>query len=59
MQFDGSSSSSGSSVGVLLVSPEGENFPKAYKLSFEATNKTDEYESFLLGLKFANEKGIK
>lgn len=59
MQFDGSSSSSGSGAGVVLISPQGEKFPKAYKLTFDTTNNTVEYEALLLGLEFAKEKEIK
>lgn len=59
MQFDGSSSSSSSGAGVVLISPQGEKFPKAYKLAFDTTNNTAEYEALLLGLEFAKEKGIK
>ncbi|XP_059075436.1 uncharacterized protein LOC131875353 [Cryptomeria japonica] len=59
MQFDGSSSSFGSGVGVVLISPSDEKFPKAYKLEFDTTNNTIEYEALLLGLEFAKEKGIK
>ena len=59
MEFDGSSSSSGSGAGIVLLSPKGEKFPKAYKLAFETTNNTAEYEALLLGLEYAKEKGIK
>ena len=59
MEFDGNSSSSGSGAGIVLISPKGEKFPKAYKLAFETTNNTAEYEALLLGLEYAKEKGIK
>lgn len=59
MDFDGSSSSSGSGAGIVLISPQGDKFPKAYKLVFETTNNTAEYEALLLGLEYAREKGIK
>lgn len=59
MRFDGSSSSFGSSAEIVFISLKGEKFPKAYKLAFETTNNTAEYESLLLGLEYAREKGIK
>ena len=59
MKFDGSSSSSSSSARIVLISPKGEKFPKAYKLVFETTNNTTDYEALLLGLEYAREKGIK
>ena len=59
MEFDGSSSSSTSGARIVLISLKGEKFPKAYKLVFETTNNTIEYEALLLGLKYAREKGIK
>lgn len=43
---------------MVLISPSDEKFPKAYKLSFDTTNNTTEYEALLLGLEFAKEKGI-
>ena len=59
MDFDGSSSSFGSGAGIVLISPKGEKLSKAYKLAFETTNNTIEYEALLLGLEYEKEKGMK
>ena len=40
LEFDGSCCSSGSGVGVVLISPIGQTFPSSYKLVFENTNNT-------------------
>lgn len=43
---------------VVLISPSGEKFPFAYKLEFDNTNNTVEYEALLLGLIEAKGMGI-
>ncbi|KAH9322862.1 hypothetical protein KI387_017501, partial [Taxus chinensis] len=52
-------SSAGSGAGVLLVSPEGCLHPFSFKLQFENTNNTAEYEALILGLQVAKERGVK
>lgn len=59
MEFDGSCASAGSGAGVVLISPQGENFPFSFKLEFKNTNNTAEYEALLLGIEQAKKKGIK
>jgi ribonuclease HI len=39
----------------VLISPEHEVITMSYKLEFNTTNKTAEYEALLLGLKAAKE----
>ncbi|KAH9293376.1 hypothetical protein KI387_041423, partial [Taxus chinensis] len=46
-------------AGVVLISPSSEIFPSAYKLQFDNTNNTAEYEALLLGLELARQKGIR
>ncbi|KAH9328552.1 hypothetical protein KI387_000660 [Taxus chinensis] len=58
LEFDGSCSTTGSGAGVVLISPNSEIFPSAYKLQFDNTNNTAEYEALLLGLEMARQKGI-
>lgn len=59
LEFDGSCSSTGSRVGIVLVSPKGNLFPFSFKLQFNNTNNTAEYESLLLGMNVSQQKGIK
>ena len=59
LEFDGSCYSNGSRAGVLLISPNGQKFPSSYKLSFENTNNTSEYEALLLGMEEAKRRNIK
>jgi ribonuclease HI len=58
MFFDGASSSEGTGVGVVFVSPCQETISLSYKLEFEATNNVAEYEALVLGLRDAKEMGI-
>jgi hypothetical protein len=59
LEFDGSCSSSGSGAGIVLIPPEGEPEPLAFKLEFGNTNNTVEYEALLLGIVAAKERGVK
>ncbi|XP_059072874.1 uncharacterized protein LOC131873707 [Cryptomeria japonica] len=56
MEFDWSCSSSGLGVGVVLIPPHGKVIPYSFKLEFQNTNNTVEYEALLLGL--AEEKRL-
>lgn len=55
LYFDSSYSSHGSSIGVLLVTPQGDYIPKSLKLQFRYTNNITEYEALVVGLKIAIE----
>ncbi|KAH9303078.1 hypothetical protein KI387_014661, partial [Taxus chinensis] len=57
--FDGSCSSASSGAGVVFISPEGKLHPSSFKLQFENTNNTIEYEALFLSLNLAKEMGIK
>lgn len=51
--FDGSYTSHGLGAGILLVTPQGDYIPKAFKLQFPSTNSIAEYEALVAGLKIA------
>lgn len=59
MEFDGSCSSSRSGVGVVLIPSRGKVIPYSFKLEFQNTNNTAEYEALLLGLAEAKRLQIK
>ena len=59
MYFDGASNALGSSVGTILISPEGNHCPFIAKLSFDCTNNVVEYEACVMGLQAAIKKKIK
>ncbi|XP_073138654.1 uncharacterized protein [Henckelia pumila] len=54
---DGVSSSGGSGMGVILVSPTQEKIKIAVKLDFRASNNEAEYEAVVAGMKQAREVG--
>ena len=55
---DGASSRKGSGAGLVLISPEKEEYTYALRLNFEATNNGAEYEALLAGLRIAREMHI-
>ena len=59
LEFDRSCASSGSRAGVVLIPPEGEAEPLAFKLEFDNTNNTIECEALILGIVTAKERGVK
>ncbi|XP_073047725.1 uncharacterized protein [Primulina eburnea] len=54
---DGSSTNEGSGVGVLLISPKGDELKLAVRLDFRASNNEAEYEAVLAGLRAARQVG--
>ncbi|XP_073152794.1 uncharacterized protein [Henckelia pumila] len=56
---DGSSTSTGSGVGIVVESPQGDKFQYAIKFLFPATNSEAEYEAFIMGIKLALSVGAK
>ena len=58
MYFDGASTQSSASVGVVLISQSKENIHLSYKLDFKTMNNIAEYEALLLGVKATKEMGI-
>jgi ribonuclease HI len=59
MFSDGASSSIGAGARVVFKSPSQETISLSYKLEFEVTNNVVEYEALVLGLRAANEMGIR
>ena len=57
--FDGASSREGSGAGIVLISPTQQIVALSYKLQFQTTNNTAEYEALILGMKTAKDLGIK
>lgn len=45
-------------AGIVLVSPTGEVFSHSFKLYFQCTNNSAEYEAFLIGLSLAKQAGV-
>ncbi|XP_074577531.1 uncharacterized protein LOC141833939 [Curcuma longa] len=54
---DGAANKQGSGVGVVLVSPQGEEIRLAVRLGFRASNNEAEYEAVLMGLRAAKRVG--
>ncbi|PKI70864.1 hypothetical protein CRG98_008755 [Punica granatum] len=59
MYFNGAVNSTESSIGVVLISPEGRHFPVATKIDFPCTNNIAEYEACILGLQAAIDLKVK
>ncbi|PKI51374.1 hypothetical protein CRG98_028235 [Punica granatum] len=53
MYFDSVVNSIGSSIGAVLISPDGRYYPIAAKVDFPNTNNVAEYEACILGLQVA------
>jgi hypothetical protein len=56
--FDGSSRKQGAGTGVLLLTPDGEQFKYMVHLNFKATNNMEDYEALIFGLSTALSLGI-
>ncbi|XP_073064080.1 uncharacterized protein [Primulina eburnea] len=54
---DGSSTNEGSGVGVLLISPKGDELKLAVRIDFRASNNEAEYEAVLADLRAARQVG--
>ncbi|XP_071694993.1 uncharacterized protein [Rutidosis leptorrhynchoides] len=50
---DGASSEEGAGIGLLLISPNGEEITYAIRLKFAASNNEAEYEALIAGLRLA------
>jgi ribonuclease HI len=57
LYFDGAANAIGSGIGVVLVSPKGQQTPIAVKLGFDCTNNMTEYEACIVCLQAALEFG--
>ncbi|GJR21357.1 reverse transcriptase domain-containing protein [Tanacetum coccineum] len=56
---DGSSCIDGSEAGLILTNPEGVECTYAMRFRFEATNNEAEYEALIVGLRIAEQLGVK
>ena len=59
MYFDGSLKLDGGGVGVLFISPKGEQLKYVFQILFKVSNNEAEYEALLHGLRLAVSLGIK
>jgi len=59
MYFDGALNLDGAGVGVLFISPKGEQLKYVLQLLFKATNNSSEYEALIHGLRIAIMLGFK
>jgi ribonuclease HI len=59
LKFDGSSTSTSSGAGVVLIREDGETIAKSFKLDFFCFNNASEYEAYITGLAIAHGMGIK
>ncbi|XP_075483781.1 uncharacterized protein LOC142523932 [Primulina tabacum] len=59
IHVDGSSTSHGSGVGVLLESPQGDKLMYSIKFQFPASNNEAEYEALVAGIKLAMSAGAR
>ena len=59
MYFDGSLKLDGGTVGVLFISPKGEQLKYVFQILFKVFNNKAEYEALLHGLRLVVSLGIK
>ncbi|GKC05720.1 reverse transcriptase domain-containing protein [Tanacetum coccineum] len=56
---DGSSFTDGSGAGLILTNPKGMEFTYALRFRFDETNNEAEYEALIVGLRIAEQMGVK
>ncbi|KAL0439920.1 UNVERIFIED_CONTAM: hypothetical protein Slati_2475000 [Sesamum latifolium] len=59
LHVDSSSTAQGSSAGVVITTPQGEDLEFAIKFSFKASNNEAEYEALVIGMRMAHEAGAR
>ena len=63
LYFDGVANQSGFSIGILLISPQGDHIPRSIRLTLfyqhRLTNNIVEYESCITGLETALDLGVR
>ncbi|XP_021757444.1 uncharacterized protein LOC110722484 [Chenopodium quinoa] len=59
VSVDGSSASTGSGAGIIMISPEGDTFEYAIIFTFKASNNEAEYEAALAGVQLCLATGAK
>ncbi|KAL0386116.1 UNVERIFIED_CONTAM: Ribonuclease HI [Sesamum radiatum] len=59
LHVDGSSTTQGSSAGIVITSPQGEDLEFAIKFGVKASNNEAEYEALVIGMRMAHEAGAR
>ncbi|XP_027099188.1 uncharacterized protein [Coffea arabica] len=59
LYVDGASSKEGCGVGLLLISPTGEELPYALRFDFRTSNNESEYEALIAGMEIARKLGVR
>ena len=57
LYFDGAANRNRYGIGILLISPEQIHSPLSFRLQFDCTNNTAEYEACIVGLELALQRG--
>ena len=58
MYFDGAANRNGYRIEIHLIFPNQVHSPLSFRLQFDYTNNTAEYEACIVGLEIAHEKGV-
>ncbi|XP_052197247.1 uncharacterized protein LOC127804425 [Diospyros lotus] len=58
LAVDGSSTSCGGGAGLMIRSPDGQEWPYALNFEFRASNNEADYEALLAGLRLATQLGV-
>ncbi|KAL0406387.1 UNVERIFIED_CONTAM: hypothetical protein Slati_3952600 [Sesamum latifolium] len=59
LHVDGSSTTKGSSAGIVITTPQGEDLEFAIKFDFKASNNEAEYEVLVIDMRIAHEAGAR
>ncbi|KAL0458758.1 UNVERIFIED_CONTAM: hypothetical protein Slati_0503000 [Sesamum latifolium] len=59
LHVDGSSTTQGSGVGIVITTPQGKDLEFAIKFDFKASNNEAEYEALVIGMRMAHEAGAR
>ncbi|KAL0315305.1 UNVERIFIED_CONTAM: hypothetical protein Sradi_5408700 [Sesamum radiatum] len=59
LHVDGPSTTQGSSAGIVITSPYGEDLEFAVKFGFKASNNEAEYEVLVIGMRMAHDVGAR
>ncbi|KAL0455844.1 UNVERIFIED_CONTAM: hypothetical protein Slati_0923600 [Sesamum latifolium] len=59
LHVDGSSTTEGSGVGIVITTPQGEDLEFAIKFGFKASKNEAEYEVLVIGMRMAHEAGAR
>jgi len=56
MYFDGAPNALGHGIGVVLISPNGDQYSATVRLDFDCTNNMEKYDACILRIQMAIEK---